>query len=162
MAKAEAGREDLFQRRTVFLRGAVRFRARGREVARFFVVFVAFVFRAGRVMSGCGAPHRVPEIRWVVSSSCRCNVPITRPSDSAERKSSGWSTPDRFCRVRAGSTFLRRLAMPSSSSWAGCPFRVKSKEQANRFRLHIESTRKAKAARATAREVLEEQPFWIL
>ena len=62
----------------------------------------------------------VSEMRLPAPSSCRCSVPITRPTDSAERISSDSSSRDRSRCFLAGST-LSRLASPSSSSRAGCP-----------------------------------------
>jgi hypothetical protein len=93
--------------------------------ARVFAPFVAFAVTRG-------LPNR-----FVASSSCRCNVPITRPRDSADRNSSESSSRDRSRGFRAGSVFLRLAIHSSFGPVARCA--VVSKECASRIRFEIES-----------------------
>lgn len=52
------------------------------------------------------ASPAVAERRFVAPSSCRCNAPITRPSDSADRSSSDSSSRDRSRRFLEGSALF--------------------------------------------------------
>jgi hypothetical protein len=64
--------------------------------------------------SASNASSAADEIRLVPPCTWRCNVPITRPSDSAERSNSESASFIRSA-LRSGSPFVPRLAIPSSS-----------------------------------------------
>jgi hypothetical protein len=64
------------------------------------------------------AVPRVPTMRLVATSSCRCSEPIMRPSDSADRSSSDSSSRERSRAGVARSTFL---AIQAPFSRAVCP-----------------------------------------